>query len=372
MVSIRIKIICEVVSVNDKNTIPVREGEELNIERLETYLRENLSDLPSDGSLQVKQFPSGLSNLTYALSIGEWEAVLRRPPLGPVPPKAHDMKRESDILRKVNPVFSLAPKPLLFCENESVIGGQFFVMERRHGFVLDKGIPPDLNLTENDFKQISERMVDTLVALHDIDYKAANLDDFGHPDGFMERQVQGWIKRYNHALTDDISGVNGLTNWLTTSLPKSQEPTLIHYDFKLNNVLFSRADPAELTGIFDWEMSTIGDPLADLGVAMSYWAQPDDPDILKFGQGSPAITIRPGFMTRDKFVDMYARKSGRDVSNIHYYLTFAYFKLAVICQQIYYRFKQGQTNDPRFAELDSYVHGLIELAIKETEKGENT
>lgn len=358
------------IGMNDKNTIPVRKGEELNLELLERYLRENLSDLPN-GSLQVKQFPSGLSNLTYALKIREWEAVLRRPPLGPVPPKAHDMKRESDILKKVNSAFSLAPKPLLFSEDESIIGGQFFVMERRHGFVLDKGIPSDLTLSENDFKQISETMVDTLVALHEIDYEAVGLDDIGHPDGFMERQVQGWIKRYNRAKTNEISGVTKLTEWLVGSLPKSDRPTLIHYDFKLNNVLFSRADPTELTGIFDWEMSTIGDPLADLGVAMSYWAQPDDPDILKYGQGSPAMTIQPGFMTRDEFIDMYARKSGRDVSNIHYYLTFAYFKLAVICQQIYYRWKQGQTSDPRFAELDSYVYGLIELAIMETKKGEN-
>lgn len=354
--------------MNDKNTIPVRKGEELNLQRLETYLRENLNDLPN-GSLQVKQFPSGLSNLTYSLKIGEWEAVLRRPPLGPVPPKAHDMKRESDILKKVNSAFSLAPKPLLFTEDESIIGGQFFIMERRHGFVLDKGIPPEINLSKNDFNQISMTMVDTLVALHDIDYKANGMDEFGHPDGFMERQVQGWIKRYNRAKTDKISGVTELTDWLANSLPKSHAPSLIHYDFKLNNVLFSHDNPAKLTGIFDWEMSTIGDPLADLGVAMSYWAQPDDPDILKYGQGSPAMTIQPGFMTRNEFINMYAQKSGRDVSNIHYYLTFAYFKLAVICQQIYYRFKQGQTNDPRFAKLDGYVHGLIELAIMETRKG---
>ncbi|HET7521890.1 MAG TPA: phosphotransferase family protein [Bacillales bacterium] len=350
-----------------KDTIPVRKGEELDREKLETFLKENLDGLP-DGTLEIEQFPSGLSNLTYSLKIGEWEAVLRRPPLGPVAPKAHDMKRESKILSKLHPVFPLAPKPYLFSENKEVVGSPFFVMERRHGVVLDKELPPETDVSEEDLHNVSETMVDTLVALHDIDYEKAGLNDIGHPDGFMERQVHGWIKRYERSKTDHIAGVEKLQKWLIDHLPASPEPALIHYDFKFNNALFSARDISKLTGIFDWEMSTIGDPLADLGVAMSYWTNPDDPDILKYGQGKPSITLKPGFMRREQFIEAYAKKSGRDVSNIHYYLTFAYYKLAVIVQQIYYRWKNGQTEDERFAHLDRSVRSLIEYAREETAK----
>lgn len=351
--------------MSGKNTIPVRKGEELNSERLEIFLRENLEGLPN-GPLEIEQFPAGLSNLTYSLKIGDWEAVLRRPPLGPVAPKAHDMKRESHILSKVHPVFPLAPKPFLFVANEEIVGSPFFVMERRHGVVLDKEIPFEWDVSEDDFKNISETMVDTLVALHDIDVERAGLDDIGHPDGFMERQVHGWIKRYERSKTDDIEEVEGLQKWLIDQLPPSPEPALIHYDFKLNNALFSPDDPSILTGIFDWEMSTVGDPLADLGVAMSYWTNADDPDILKYGQGKPSVTVKPGFLSREQFIEAYAKKSGRDVSNIHYYLTFAYFKLAVIVQQIYYRWKKGQTEDERFAKLDQSVRSLIQYAREQT------
>ncbi|MFC7394219.1 phosphotransferase family protein [Scopulibacillus cellulosilyticus] len=345
----------------DLNTIPVRKGEELDIDRLEAFLRIHISGLP-DGSLEIKQFSAGLSNLTYALSIGNWEAVLRRPPLGPVAPKAHDMKRESNILKMVHPVFPLAPKPLLFYKEWDIVGSPFFIMERRHGFVLDKEIPAGLNLTKEDFRNISETMVDTLVKLHNIDLKEAGLDGLGHPEGFMDRQVNGWIKRYERSKTDQIGGVDQLTKWLADNIPASPSPTFIHYDFKLNNALFSKEEPGKLTGIFDWEMSTIGDPLADLGVAMSYWTEKDDPDLLKYGQGTPSVTVHPGFYTRKAFIESYARKSGRDVSKIHFYLTFAYFKLAVICQQIYFRWKKGQTEDERFAKLGETVNSLIQYA----------
>lgn len=349
-------------------TIPVRKGEELDVHKLDLFLCLHLEGLPQE-PLQVEQFPSGLSNLTYVLKKGEWEAVLRRPPLGSVAPKAHDMERESRILGKLNPVFPLAPKPLLFSDDHKVVGSPFFIMERRHGVMLDQEIPPELNLTREDFARISETMVDTLVALHGIDPKKAGLDMIGHPEGFLQRQVHGWIQRYQRSKTDEIEGVEELTRWLVDRIPSSQAPTLIHYDFKLNNVLFSEENPTELTGVFDWEMSTVGDPLADLGVAMSYWTEAADPDLLKFGQGKPSITLRPGFYTREQFIESYAKKSGRDVSQIHYYLTFSFFKLAVICQQIYYRWKKGQTEDERFAHLGELVKVLIEHGRQQTVKG---
>lgn len=352
----------------NQDTIPVRKGEELDTRKLRVFLREKISDMP-DAPLEIEQFPSGLSNLTYVLKAGDWEAVLRRPPLGPVAPKAHNMERESKILENVHPVFPLAPKPFLFSDNTDIVGSPFFIMERRYGMVLDQEIPQSLDLNEEDFARISETMVDTLVALHGIDYQTAGLHEIGHPEGFLERQVHGWIKRYERAKTDDIDGVEKLTRWLVDHLPASPEPTLIHYDFKLNNVLFSEENVAELTGVFDWEMSTVGDPLADLGVAMSYWTEASDPDVLKYGQGKPSITVRPGFYTRKQFIESYANKSGRDVSHIHYYLTFAYFKLAVICQQIYYRWTKGQTADERFAHLGGFVKTLILHGREQTAKG---
>jgi aminoglycoside phosphotransferase (APT) family kinase protein len=343
------------------DTIPVREGEELYLPRLEPYLREHIEEL-GEHPLEVKQFAAGHSNLTYQLRAGNWEAVLRRPPLGPVAPKAHDMGRECQILRKLHPVFPLAPKPILFSDNTDIIGSPFFIMERRHGVVLDTEFPPNLEVTEEVCRSISQSMIDTLVTLHNVDYEEAGLSEIGHPEGFMERQVNGWIGRYERSKTDEIGGVDQLKKWLVDRLPVSAAPTMIHYDYKLNNVMLAHGELSQMIGIFDWEMSTIGDPLADLGAAMSYWTQADDPDVLKYGLGKAPITILPGFMTRDEFIHSYALKSGRDVSHIHFYVTFAYFKLAVILQQIYYRWKKGQTKDPRFSKLGISVHHLIHHA----------
>jgi len=338
------------------DTIPVRDGEELDKQKLEQFIKKNINDL-SDDPLFVEQFGTGHSNLTYQLSIGDWEAVLRRPPLGPVAPKAHDMQREFTILKELNPIFPLAPKPYLY--NETLLDAPFFLMERRRGIVLDTSFPEGVQPTEDLCRSISETMVDTLVDLHSIDYKKTNLADVTHPDGFMERQVHGWIKRYNRSKTDDLPGIDELTNWMASNIPKSQSPTVIHYDYKLNNAMFAHDDYSKIVGLFDWEMTTVGDPLADLGAAMGYWLQQDDPDILKVGMGKAPVTVMPGFITRDEFIQSYAKKSGRDVSQMNFYLTFAYFKLAVICQQIYYRWKMGQTTDERFRHLNQFVASLI-------------
>jgi aminoglycoside phosphotransferase (APT) family kinase protein len=341
--------------------IPVRKGEELPVEKLGDFLRKTLPDFP-EGTLQVRQFSAGRSNLTYLLSCGEWEAVLRRPPFGPVPPKAHDMKRESTWLKEIHPLFPLAPKPLLFCEDESIIGSPFFVMERRRGIVLDTEFPAHIAPTEERCRKISETMVDTLVQVHQLDYTKTRLVEMVKPEGFMERQVHGWIQRYERAKTDEIKEVEALTKWLVSHIPENSEATIIHYDYKLNNALFAEDDVTQMVGLFDWEMSTVGDPLADLAVAMSYWIEKDDPPLLKNGFGRTPVTVYPGFYTRKEFIWAYAEKSGRDISNMHFYLTFAYFKLAVICQQIYYRYRRGQTNDERFRDLGKFVQSLVQHA----------
>ncbi|MDR6225690.1 phosphotransferase family protein [Desmospora profundinema] len=339
-----------------EETIPVRSGEDFDRDRLLRYLLQNLEGLPK-GPLEVRQFPSGASNLTYLIRIGDWEAVLRRPPLGPLPPKAHDMAREATLLEKLHPVYPLAPRPYLLCSDTEVLGSTFYVMERRRGVVLDRDFPAGVHVTETLCRCISEMMVETLTHLHALDWRGAGLESFGRPQGFLERQVKGWIRRYEKAKTDDIPHVDPLIRWLTDHIPVSPEPTIIHNDFKLNNLLLDPEDLSVPVAVVDWEMTTVGDPLLDLAVSLSYWMNADDPEELR--GILPSVTQHPGFISKEQLLERYAVQSGRDLSAIHFYMTFAYFKMAVIIQQIYARWKKGQTQDPRFASFGERVRGLI-------------
>jgi aminoglycoside phosphotransferase (APT) family kinase protein len=342
-----------------KDTIPVRKGEELNLAVLEGFLRESIQNLPNS-PLEILQFSAGHSNLTYQIKMGDWEAVLRRPPLGPVAPKAHDMEREYKILAELNPVYSAAPKPLLFSNQLEIVGSPFFIMERKRGVVIDTAFPVGIQASKELCQRISEVMVDKLVELHSIDYKQTGLTGLSKPAGFMERQVHGWIGRYDRAKTEDIDTVESLRKWLVENIPLKHEAAIIHYDYKFNNMMFNDS-LTEMVGLFDWEMTTVGDPLADLGVALGYWIQADDPVDFQKGMGSN-LTSQEGFFTREQIIERYAQKSGRDITNMNFYLTFAYFKLAVICQQIYYRYKKGQTSDLRFANMNEKVKVLINHA----------
>ena len=348
-------------------TIAVREGEAFDLEAVEQYLREHVDDVP-EGELRVSQFPSGASNLTYLLKIGDWEGVLRRPPLGPVPPKAHDMGRESGILEKLNAVYPLAPRPYFFCEDESVIGTPFYVMERRTGVVLDDSFPDGVESDEEMRRGISRTLVDTLVELHAVDVREAGLGDLGKPDGFLQRQTEGWISRYEKAKTDEIEEVEPLTDWLARDIPESPPPTVIHNDYKLNNLVLDPEDLTQVRAVLDWEMATVGDPLFDLAVSLSYWIEADDPEELKAVM--PTVTATPGFMTRKELIDLYAKESGRDLSEMHWYVVFGYFKLAGILQQIYARWKNGQTTDERFATFGERVRTLIVHAENLSRTGE--
>lgn len=341
------------------DTIPVRKGEELNVDTLDAFLIENIEGLNEDARLEIEQFPAGASNLTYQIRKGEWEAVLRRPPLGPVAPKAHDMGREYTILKAIHPYFKQAPKAYLYTDNTDIIGSPFLIMERKRGYVIDSEFPDGVTPTEQLGRHISEKMIDTLVSLHSIDYRKTEIKNMVKPEGFIERQVRGWIERYERSKTEEIKGVDELTKWLASRIPTSPSPTIIHYDFKLNNTMFDYSFE-NVVGLFDWEMTTVGDPLADLGVMLGYWVQEDDPDEIKGNRSN--VTTLPGFMTREEIVEAYAKKSGRDVSNIQFYLAFAYFKNAVIAQQIYYRYKRGQTQDERFATFNQHTFNLIQQA----------
>jgi len=348
-------------------TIDVREGEDFDLRAVEQYLRSHVEKVP-EGALEVSQFPSGASNLTYLLKVGDWEGVLRRPPLGPVPPKAHDMGRESGILEKLNAVYPLVPKPYFFCEDESVIGAPFYVMERRTGVVLDDSFPEGVEPDEETRRGISRTLVDTLVELHAVDFREAGLGDLGKPDGFLRRQTEGWISRYEKAKSDEIEEVEPLTDWLARDIPRSPPPSVIHNDYKLNNLVLDPEDLTDVRAVLDWEMATVGDPLFDLAVSLSYWIEPGDPDEL--AAVMPTVTVTPGFMTRKELIDRYESESGRDLSEMHWYVVFGYFKLAGILQQIYARYKSGQTTDERFATFGDRVRTLILHAENLSRTGE--
>jgi aminoglycoside phosphotransferase (APT) family kinase protein len=337
-------------------TRPVRKGEELDARALGAYLRGQIPGLDDDP--QVEQFPSGHSNLTYLIRAGDREWVLRRPPFGAKGIRAgHDMGREYRILSRLTAVYPPAPKPVLFCQDEAVMGAPFYVMERKKGVILRKDPPAGLALNARTMKRLSESLVDNLVAIHGIDYRAVGLGDLGRPEGFLARQVQGWAERYEKARTDEIPEVGPVVKWCLEHVPDSPAPALIHNDYKFDNVVLDPDDLTKIIGVLDWEMSTVGDPLLDLGVMLSYWIRKDDPAELQMIRTLP--THLDGVLTRQEVVERYARASGRDVSRVVFYFAFALFKLTVIAQQIYSRYARGFTRDERFALM---LPGAVILA----------
>ncbi len=348
------------------DTAPVRAGEELDWKSLEAYLRERLpatldGEMDRDAEMAVTQFPGGHSNLTYCVRLGEREFVMRRPPFGPVAPTAHDMPREYRLLAAINPHFPLAPKPYLLCEDAGVIGAPFYLMERRRGVVVRQAIPPEIGEDLALRRRISESLIDTLVDLHAVDIQSTGLANIGKPAGFVRRQVEGWAARWERSKTTDLKEMNETAEWLIEHLPPDcGAPTLVHNDYKLDNVMLDPDDPARIVAILDWEMCTVGDPLVDLGLLLCYWPQADDPEV--FAGSLRSVTMEPGWMKRTEIVQRYAARSGRDLSNIGYYYALATFKLAVVIQQIYYRYHVGQTHDARFAEFDKRVEALAKWA----------
>jgi aminoglycoside phosphotransferase (APT) family kinase protein len=337
------------------DTAAVRSGEELDRAALTKYLEDKIE---GGASLVIEQFPGGHSNLTYLLRTTEREYVLRRGPLGPVAPKAHDMAREYMVLKAVHPFFDAAPEVFHLCEDTSIIGAVFFLMERRHGIVVRDRIPEELSAFTDYPARVSRGFVDCLVELHAVDIEEHGLVSLGKPAGFLERQVRGWFERWNRAKTEEIALMDRLIQWLTDRLPVSPAPTLVHNDFKLDNLMLDAKDPGRIEAVLDWEMATVGDPLVDLGLILCYWSQPSDP-----GGTKASLTSEAGWFTRDELIGRYAKLTGRDVSLINYYEVFALFKLAVVLQQIFVRFHRGQTQDERFRHFDKRVHNLIQQAV---------
>jgi len=343
----------------------VRPGEELDLGRLQAYLSENMPDLV--GPLVVEQFPSGHSNLTYLLRVGEREVVLRRPPFGARIKTAHDMGREYRILSYLVRVYPKVPRPLLYCGDEFVLGAPFYLMERLEGIILRTAQPKGLELTPALMRRLSENLIDNLVEIHQIDYEATGLACLGRPVGYVRRQIEGWIRRYQNARTDDIPEIDRVTAWLAEHILPAAGASLIHNDYKYDNLVLDADDPSRIIGVLDWEMATVGDPLMDLGTTLGYWVDPDDPPEVKFLVSSP--TVMAGNLNRRELVERYAVQSGRDLSNILFYYVYALFKIAVIAQQIYARYKAGFSKDERFAVLIFAVRFLAKMAALAIEKG---
>jgi aminoglycoside phosphotransferase (APT) family kinase protein len=340
----------------------VRPGEEIDAAKLAAWLKGKL--LGIEGPVTVEQFPGGHSNLTYLLRFGNSELVLRRPPFGSKVKTAHDMGREFKVLSHLHAAYPRAPRALLHCDDLDVIGAPFYLMERVRGVILrHQRAPEGLDLNPERMRALSEAAVDGLVDLHAVDYRAIGLEDLGHPEGYVQRQVEGWTERWRKARTDDLPDLDRAAAWLADHLPPpGNGAALIHNDYKYDNLVLHPQDLDRVVAVLDWEMATVGDPLMDLGTSLGYWMDPDDNSELRLLPAGP--TTLPGNLRRAEVVERYAARSGRDVSGILFYYVFGLFKIAVIAQQIYYRYQQGLTHDERFAALIGAVRILGHTAAQ--------
>lgn len=339
----------------------VRAGEEVNPEALERYFAAHVPELAGQ-PVSVLQFPGGHSNLTYLLKVGGREVVMRRPPFGTKVKTAHDMGREHRILGALAQAYGRAPKPLAYCEDASVIGAPFYLMERLQGIILRNQLPAGFTLAPDQLRLVCERLVDALAELHALDYRALGLADLGKPEGYVQRQVEGWTRRYHDSQTDDVPVVEQVARWLHAHQPQDSGAALIHNDFKFDNVVLSATDPTQIVGVLDWEMSTLGDPLMDLGTFISYWVEASDEPIMQFFRSGPSDGA--GALTRREIIERYSLRTGRNIDAPHFYYAFGLFKTAVVIQQIYYRYKHGLTKDERFAAFGYGVVALCEQAAR--------
>ncbi len=344
--------------IDMQETMQMRAGEEIDTEKLIRYLHSALG-VQANG-LSVEQFPAGSSNLTYLVRLGDAEYVLRRPPFGNTVKSAHDMGREFSVLSKLSAVFPPAPKPLLFCDDIHVIGSEFYLMERRNGLVIRGRSPMELAESPDLRERVCRSFIANLAELHAVDYEAAGLGDLGRPEGYCRRQVEGWTKRYFAAKTHEWPELETAIEWLNKNLPSESGASLVHNDYKFDNVMLDPTDLTRITAVLDWEMVTIGDPLMDLGTTLGYWMSPDvRPELLSM-PFNPRVLMEN--ISRQDLAEMYAVASGREVSNILFYYVFGTFKIAVIAQQIYGRYVKGFTTDQRFAGFDRFVAALGRIA----------
>lgn len=346
------------------DTIPVRADERFDAERLGAYLQGRLPG--ASGSPLVRQFPGGAANLTYLLDYETHQYVLRRPPLGPVAQSAHDMAREYAVLSVLYRAFPYAPRAFLYCDDPAIIGADFLIMERREGVVVRRSLPAEFASMPDAPRRISAALVDALAAFHAVDYQRLGLGGLGRPDGFITRQIDGWYRRWQAAKTADVADMDSVYAWLKANQPPAPAHSLVHNDYKLDNVMFDPADPGRIVAVFDWDMCTLGDPLNDLGALLCYWTEPSDPPYFQSIAMMPTGDV--GFMTRQELVERYAQQTGRPVHNVPFYRALGLFRLAVIIAQIYIRYHRGQTQDRRFASFGQMIPLTARAALEVAEK----
>ena len=344
----------------DHELINIRQDEQIDLHKLKNYLNELLKiDIDK---INILQFSGGHANLTYLISFNNKEFVLRRPPLGPVAPSSHDMAREHMVQHSLNKLFPLAPKSIHLCEDDKIIGSKFHLIERKKGIVIRKEMRSELDGSRNKIRLLSFKMIDILAELHKLDPSQVGLGDFGRPDGFVLRQLNGWDDRWKKASEEKIKAnrFNKLVTYLRSNIPKPQGATILHNDFKLDNIMWDVDNPLLPVAVFDWDMCTRGDPLMDIGHLLNYWIDEDDDYEANLITSMPVKNIL--YPKKNEIIDHYALKTGFSIKDVDWYYAFGAFKLAVIIQQIYVRFLKGQTQDERFANFGNRIEALINRA----------
>ncbi len=340
---------------------PIRIGEELDIHSVDGFLKRldpSLLGVPA-----ITQFPGGASNLTYLVRYDNRELILRRPPQGHKAKSAHDMGREARIMGALKAHYPYVPAVLAFCDDASFLGCEFYVMERIRGLIPRQDLPEGLDLSTADTRQLCLNVIDKLIELHQVDWKAAGLESLGKGDGYMQRQISGWSDRYRMARTDNAVDFESVMAWLAAHMPAQDSTTcLIHNDFRFDNVVLDPEHPTKVIGVLDWEMATLGDPLMDLGNSLAYWVQADDDATYLRMRRQP--THLPGMLTRREVIDYYVARTGRRVDDMTFYLIHGLFRLAVIVQQIYYRYHHGQTTNPAFKGFVHITNYLEQRCLK--------
>ncbi len=343
------------VSASGNPTTPVRQGEALDWAGLDRHLKTVLPHL--EGEPGVSQFAGGNSNLTYRLKYANDDLVLRRPPFGTKAKTAHSMSREYRVMNALKPVFPSVPNTLYYSDDEAIIGSEFYVMQKVDGVLIRTRLPAEWNLTSSDTRRFCTCFWEKLIELHQVDFRKAGLGDFGKPSGYAERQVLGWNDRYERAITPDVDNFATVRAWLAANMPADTvRHSILHGDYRIDNVILDSNDPCNIRAVLDWEMCALGDPLMDLGSSLAYWIEDDDPVELKHLLVQPSNA--PGMLTRREILDLYQHRTGLDTSNFTFYQVYGYWRLAVIVQQIYFRYFHGQTQDQRFKSFGTAVQQL--------------
>jgi aminoglycoside phosphotransferase (APT) family kinase protein len=344
----------------------VREGEGLGKASLKRFLHRQDLITSADVELNIRQFTAGYSNLTYLLQTEDNDYVLRKPPAGAVE-RGHDMNREFTVQSALQKSFGKVPAMYAFCDDENVLGSDFYIMERVEGIILHYKEAKQKQISPLEYARIADAWLDTMVELHALDYKSAGLEKLGKPEGYVERQVTNWGKQFMKAATGETELAEQVMQWMQEHQPEEYSHCLIHNDYKYNNIVFEDDSWESITAVLDWEMATLGDPLMDLGTSLGYWTVAGDPEMVK--RGIPSPTTFDGNPTRREIAQLYAQKSGRNVDHLTFYYVYGLFKIAVIAQQIYYRYEQGLTADPKFKNLDKAAQLCCKIALKAIQTG---